>query len=91
VTSISEPTVFNLGAWTNAGQQENYMPYGFLNSVNPIKNGNNIMNHVAEIIEGPCDIGLRAIPWVDFWYYNDHDALFVDFDAFKGTPSHKNP
>jgi RHS repeat-associated protein len=32
-----------------------------------------------------------ATPWVDFWYYNDYDALFVDFGAFKGTPGHNNP
>jgi hypothetical protein len=73
----SGPTVFNMATWTLAGQIENFKSY---NSVNPISNGIHLMNHVKMLLEGPCGMGLRAIPGIDFEYCNKHDLDSGNFD-----------
>jgi RHS repeat-associated protein len=94
-TVPSGPTIFNLGTWTLAGMVQDYSNYGGildLNEVAPVKNGLHIMNHVAMILEGPCDLGLKATPWVDFEYYNAYDATYItNWDEFLGTRSPNIP
>jgi len=80
----SGPTVFNLAAWDNNGELQPVYTEDSLN------NANKMLNHVYEILEGDCrSLGLRATPWLDFAYYNEHEACGdVNFETFRGTPGH---
>jgi hypothetical protein len=82
IPEASGPTVFNLAAWDNNGELHKYTD-------DSKTNANKMLDHVYEILEGDCrSLGLRAMPWRDFAYYNEHDACYVNFETFRGTPSH---
>jgi RHS repeat-associated protein len=73
VQDVSEPTIFNLGAWHNAGIQGGQSnPY----DAKAANYGYGITEVMAAFVEGDCDLGFgrQPNPWEDFMYYNDIDA-----------------
>jgi hypothetical protein len=80
----SQPTVFNLAAWHNAGLQGGeYSAY----SPKAQNYANDVLGHMVQFVEGECDLGFgsRPVPWRDFLYYNAFDEPYLS-PNWGGTP-----
>ena len=85
IDSVTEATIFNLGAWHNEGLQNAYN--------DKAKNyANSILTHMVQFVERDCDLGFgrQPAPWLDFKYFNNIDEPFVDSD-WDGTRRNEFP